>query len=291
MEKDFKLLIKAYYLLAKPGIIYSNLFTAIGGFFLAERGNFSIGIFFAMIFGLGFVIGSACAFNNYIDRNIDAKMSRTKKRAIPSKTIPTKHAIIFAVILGVLGFSLLLFFTTLLAGVIAFIGFLFYIVFYSIEKRRSEFGTIVGSISGAVPPVVGYCVVTGKFDIAAFLLFLILVIWQMPHFYAIAIFRKEDYNAASIPVLPLKKGIHTTKEHIIVYILAYIVAVSSLTAFGYTGYTFLITNLLVGIMWLGLALNGLQWTDNEKWARRLFFFSLVVIVVFSVLLVINHFLR
>ena len=291
MEKDFKKLLKAYYLLTKPGIIYSNLFTAIGGFFLAERGIFSIELFLAMIFGLGFVIASACTFNNYIDRHIDAKMSRTQKRAIPSKTIPSKHAIVYAIVLGVLGFSLLFFFTTILAGIIAFIGFIFYVIFYGIEKRRSEFGTLVGSISGAVPPVVGYCAVTGRFDIAAFLLFIILVVWQMPHFYAIAIFRKDDYQSASIPVLPIIKGIHTTKEHIIVYILAYIVAVSSLTALGYAGYTFLMVNLIVGIMWFGLALNGLQWTDNKRWARRLFFFSLVVIVLFSVLLVINHFLR
>jgi protoheme IX farnesyltransferase len=284
-------LIKAYYLLTKPGIIYSNVFTAIGGFFLAERGNLSIGLFLAMIVGLGLVIASACAFNNYIDRNIDAKMSRTKKRAIPTKTIPPRHAIIFATIVGIVGFSLLFFYTTVLAGLIAFIGFIFYVVFYSIEKRRSEFGTIVGSVSGAVPPVVGYCAVTGTFDIAAFLLFLVLVFWQMPHFYAIAIFRKDDYNAASIPILPLKKGIQTTKEHIIVYILAYLVAVSSLTAFGYTGYTFLIVNLVIGIMWFGLALNGLQWTNTLKWARRLFFFSLVIIVVFSLLLVFNNLLR
>ena len=204
-------MIKAYYLLAKPGIIYGNALTAIGGYFLAAKGIFDLSLFLSMLFGLSFVIGSACVFNNIMDQGIDSKMARTKKRALVTKTIPEFHAVVYGSILGILGFLLLLCNTNVLTALIAFIGFIFYVIVYGIFKRKSVHGTVIGSISGAVPPVVGYCAVTNNLDLGAFLLFIILVIWQMPHFYAIAIFRRDDYVAASIPVLPIKKGLFQTK--------------------------------------------------------------------------------
>ncbi len=237
-----------------------------------------------MAFGLSFVIASACVINNYIDRDIDSKMARTQKRALVKKTIPGKYALIYAAILGILGFSLLLFHTNILTAFIAFIGFFFYVVMYSFTKRSTIYGTMVGSISGAVPPVVGYCSVTNHIDVAAILLFFILVFWQMPHFYAIAIFRKEDYAAASIPVLPIKKGIFQAKLQMFLYIIAFIIASSLLTVFRYTGFVYLVVMVTLGLMWLGLAIRGFRINDDKKWARKMFFFSLVIILTFSVLL-------
>lgn len=277
-------MIKSYYFLTKPGIIYSNVLTAVGGFFLASKGNFNFLLFFVMAFGLSFVIASACVINNYIDRDIDSKMARTQKRALVKKTIPGKYALIYAAILGILGFSLLLFHTNILTAFIAFIGFFFYVVMYSFTKRSTIYGTMVGSISGAVPPVVGYCSVTNHIDVAAILLFFILVFWQMPHFYAIAIFRKEDYAAASIPVLPIKKGIFQAKLQMFLYIIAFIIASSLLTVFRYTGFVYLVVMVTLGLMWLGLAIRGFRINDDKKWARKMFFFSLVIILTFSVLL-------
>jgi heme o synthase len=285
-----KNLIKEYYLLTKPGIIYSNVFTAIGGFFLAEKGRFDAELFLSMVFGLGFVIASACVINNYIDRRIDSKMTRTKKRALVTKTIPSKHAIVFAVILGILGFSFLLFYTNALSAFIAFVGFFFYVVMYSIWKRRSVYGTLVGSVSGAVPPVVGYCAVVGQIDAAAILLFIILVFWQMPHFYAIAIFRKEEYAAAAIPVLPVKSGIRQTKIQMLIYIFAFVFAASLLSVLHYTGYVYRAVIIALGIFWIGYGIQGMRTTDEIKWARKMFFISLIVIVAFSMLLVINNFI-
>src|SRR6266513_5066162 len=116
-------MIKAYYLLTKPGIIYSNVLTAVGGFFLAAKGNINILLFLAMTFGIALVVASACVFNNYIDRGIDSKMARTKKRALVKKIISDGHALIYATILGILGFFLLLFYTNVLTAFIAFVGF------------------------------------------------------------------------------------------------------------------------------------------------------------------------
>jgi heme o synthase len=282
--------IKAYYILTKPGIVYSNALTAIAGFFLAARGMIDIWLFLPMLFGISLVIASACVFNNFIDRNIDAKMARTQKRALVKKTIPEFHAIIFASVLGFIGFFLLLFYTNFLTAFIAFIGFIFYIIIYGIGKRRTIHGTIIGSISGAVPPVVGYCAVTNNVDLAACLLFIILVVWQMPHFYAIAIFRSQDYAAASLPVLTVKKGNNYTKIHMLIYSLLFIPVVDSLTTFHYTGHTYIILMTILGVMWVLWIIRGFNYRDENRWARTFFFFSLLIIVVFSLLLICNSFL-
>src|SRR5579871_4902777 len=163
-------LFKAYYYLIKPGIVYSNMLAAIAGFFLAARGNVSVSLLLALIFGLGLVIASACVFNNYFDREIDAKMDRTQNRALVQKIIHTQNALVYGFILGLLGFISLIFFTNLLTAFIGFIGFIFYVFLYTFGKRRTVYGTLIGSISGAVPPVAGYCAVTNHFDFAAFLL-------------------------------------------------------------------------------------------------------------------------
>jgi protoheme IX farnesyltransferase len=283
--------IKNYYYLTKPGIIYGNLIAVIAGFFLASKGYFNPLLFLATLLGIGLVIGSGCVFNNYIDREIDEKMDRTKKRALVTKKIPVKNALIFGTILGLLGFDLLYFLANPLTAFIAFVGFFFYVVMYSIWKRKSSFGTIVGSISGAVPPVVGYTAVTNNFDIAAFLLFLILVIWQMPHFYAIAIFRIKDYAEAKIPVLPITKGVKHTKIQMLFYIAALICIAPLLTVFGYTGYLYLVVMLLVTCIWLFKAVKGFKTTDNTLWARNLFKFSLIVLLTFCVVVSFNSFIN
>jgi heme o synthase len=283
-------LIKAYYLLAKPGIIYGNALTAIGGYFLAAKGTFDLSLFLSMLFGLSFVIGSACVFNNVIDKDIDSKMARTKKRAMVTQVIPEFHAVIYGSILGIIGFLLLLINTNVLTTIIAFIGFIFYVIIYGISKRKSVHGTVIGSISGAMPPVVGYCAVTNNFDLGAFLLFIILVIWQMPHFYAIAIFRHDDYVAASIPVLPVKRGLVQTKIQMVVYIVVIIIVDALLTVFHYTGYTYLVVMTVFGLIWLGMTIQGFRTTDEKRWARKVFFFSLILITVFSLLLIGNSFL-
>lgn len=284
-------MIKAYYLLTKPGIVYSNALTAIAGFFLASKGNFSIAVFFSMLFGLSFVIASACVFNNYIDRGIDSKMSRTQKRPLITKKISGIHALVYATILGLCGFFLLYFYTNVLTAFVAFIGFFFYVVVYSFGKRQSEYGTLVGSISGAVPPVVGYCSVTNHLDLAAWLLFFALVAWQMPHFYAIAIFRYDDYKNASIPVLPVKNGLFQTKLQILFYVLLFICVIGMFTYFHYTGYGFLIIMEVVSLIWLGIAISGFRVLDDRRWARHMFFFSLLIIVLFSVVLSLSPFLH
>lgn len=280
-------MLSAYYRLAKPGIVYGNAITAAAGFFLASKRHIDIGLLLAMLAGLSLIIASACVFNNYIDRDIDKKMNRTKKRALASGGISIRSALTYASLLGLFGSLILGLFTNWLALGIALAGLFAYVVVYGVAKRRTVHGTVIGSISGAMPPVVGYAAVTNHLDGAALLLFIILVCWQMPHFYAIAMYRYKDYKAADLPVLPVKKGMAATKRQIIAYIVAFTASASLLSVFGYTGYTYRIVVIVLGIYWLYKGLAGYSTTDDAAWGRRMFFASLIVTLGLSLMIAVG----
>lgn len=272
------------YWLTKPGIIYGNALTAIGGFLLASQWSISLGLFIATIAGTCLVIASACVINNYIDRGIDRKMTRTKWREAAAQKLGPKGMIVYGALLGTLGFGTLTLFTNWIVVLIGLIAYVDYIALYGISKRVSVHGTLVGSIAGAAPPVAGYCAVTGHFDAGALIIFLIMVCWQMVHFYAIAIRRADDYKSAGIPVLPLIKGVRATKLQMITYTAAFIACVGALTAFGYAGVTFAVVMTALGVLWLYKGLSSFQIKDNVKWASGMFGYSLVVLLCFSVML-------
>lgn len=275
--------LRAYYYLTKPGIIRGNAIAAIAGFALAAQGSYDVRLLGAMLAGLSCVIASGCVVNNYIDRHIDARMERTKKRGLVTGRVSARGAWTFAALLLGAGGAILGLYTNSLTLLIALFGYAAYVVLYGIWKRRSPFGTVVGSISGAVPPVVGYTAVSNRLDTGALLLFVILVCWQMPHFYAIAIYRMRDYAAAGIPVLPIKKGLHHTKVQTAIYTIGFIVSVLALTALGYTGISYAVIMAIVGLLWLRIVLRGFAATDEIAWARQTFRHSLLVLSLFSVL--------
>ncbi len=290
-----------YYKLIKPGIVYANAFTTLAAFvFAAESSRSAQGaifapsglayiaiLFAATMLGISCVIASACVFNNYIDRNIDKKMTRTAQRALVTGRISARSALAFASALIVLGLALLFVYVNLLTTLIAAFGFFMYVVVYGIAKRASDWGTVVGSVSGALPIVVGYTAVTGQLDATAGILFLVLVTWQMPHFYAIATYRLDEYKAASIPVLPATSGMKATKIHIVSYIAAYLFATILLTSYmadGLPRYAYLLIVLATGVFWFWKGVKGftLKGSDEVKWARKVFFISLIVLVSFCV---------
>lgn len=276
-----------YYLLIKPGIILGNLITVAAGFFLASKGAFNLLLLLETLLGLGFIIASACVFNNFIDRQIDQKMQRTKNRPLAQGLISHRNAILFAIFLGLLGNLVLLVYTNLLSVVIADLGFFVYVLLYSLWKCRTKYGTAIGSIAGGVPPLVGYCAVSNQFDSGAIILFMIMICWQMPHFFSIAMFRFNDYAAASIPVLPVKKGIPATKVRMLLYIVAFIAAALMLTTLGYTGYAYLAVAALLGLAWLWLCIKGFTCENDTQWARHMFRLSLVVITALSIMISVD----
>ncbi|CNI25946.1 protoheme IX farnesyltransferase [Yersinia frederiksenii] len=281
-------MIKQYLQVTKPGIIFGNLISVVGGFLLASKGVIDYPLFLATLFGVSLVVASGCVFNNYIDRDIDRIMERTKNRVLVKGLIDPKVSLIYASVLGIAGMLLLYVAANPLAMMLAVIGFVIYVGVYSLYmKRKSVYGTLIGSLSGAAPPVIGYCAVTGQFDMGALILLLIFSLWQMPHSYAIAIFRFKDYQAANIPVLPVIKGISVTKNHITLYILAFMVATLMLTLSGYAGYKYLVVAAAGSAWWLGMALRGYKATNDIVWARKLFVFSIIAITSLSVMMSVD----
>ena len=282
-------MIKRYLLVTKPGIIFGNLISVAGGFFLAAKGSVDLSLFLATVVGLSLIVASGCALNNCIDRDIDRKMERTKNRVTVTGAMSTKAAFTHGIVLGLIGFGMLYYWTNLVALGFAAFGFFIYVVIYSLYmKRKSVYGTLVGSFSGAVPPVVGYCAVTGNFDIGAAILLIMFSLWQMPHSYAIAIFRFKDYEAANIPVLPVAQGINKAKHHIVIYIVAFALATVMLALSGYVGYGYLVVACATSLWWLGKALSGYKSsTDDRLWARKVFVVSIVTITALSVMMAVD----
>lgn len=235
----------------------------------------------AFLIGTSLVIASGCVLNNVMDRKLDAKMARTSWRPLVTGTIKPYQARIYGVTLGFIGFWLLLAYVNKLTAGLGGLGLFFYLIPYGLSKRRTPFGVLVGSISGAVPIAAGYTAVSNHFDKGAFILFLTMVFWQMPHFYAIALYRYNDYKNAGLPVLTVKKGSLRAKIEILLYVLAFTAAAASLTIAGYNNYTYMAVMVALGFNWLWEGFAGLKRTDNEQWGRHMFRFSLVVLLVYS----------
>lgn len=281
-------MLKSYYFLAKPGIIYGNLISTAAGFFVACRGVIDPVLLCVTFAGISGVMGGACVFNNIFDRDIDAKMERTKKRALVVGTIKLPNAKIYGAVLSLIGFALLYFFTNWRALAAALLGFIVYVCLYTPLKRKTTHSTIIGAVAGATPPVVGYCAVAGRFDLLALMLFLFMLVWQMPHFFSIAIFRINDYVAAGIPTFPVRRGIFATKIAINIYISLFTAICVILARSGAGGISFLSLAILLCGIWLVFGLRGFRSdVSDTQWARRMFRFSLIVMTFLSIALSIG----
>ncbi|MDD3265689.1 MAG: heme o synthase [Burkholderiales bacterium] len=280
-------MIKKYISITKPGIIFGNIVTVAGGFFLASNNYTDWLLFATTLLGIALVIASGCVFNNIIDRDIDRLMERTKNRVMVHGLLSKKVAFFYGVVLMLIG-SALLYRANALTLEIALIGLFFYVIVYTLAfKRNSVYGTLVGSVSGAIPPLVGYCAVRNSIDAGAVILFLILTIWQMPHSYAIAIFRFKDYKAANIPVLPIKKGAMRAKISILIHTILFLLVSTQLYFWNYAGIYYLAASIIVSIWWIILAIKGFSAKNDEVWAKKLFGASIVIIMVLSFMMAIN----
>jgi len=278
-------MIKHYLSLTKPGIIFGNVIAAAAGFFLAAKGQIDWTLFFATLFGVIFIVGSGCAFNNYIDRDIDGKMQRTKNRVLVKGRIPVSHALAFAALIGIVGFYLLAQFTNIYALGFGILGYAVYVGFYSLMyKRTSVYSTAIGSISGACPPVMGYVAVTGQVDVGAMILLVAFCLWQIPHSYAIAIYRFNDYQQAKIPVLPIKEGIKAARYHIVAYIVAFTLVSLMLTQQNYAGMVYAAFMTGLGMYWVYIAMAEYSEQNEQAWGKKMFILSIITICCFSMLI-------
>lgn len=282
--------IKKYYSLTKPGVLYGNVITGVAGFLLAAGHfrRFDTVLFLATIIGMTLVIAAACVLNNVLDQDIDRIMERTKNRAVAHGDVPSGRATVFSIVLGILGMVVLALWTNWLVVGIGIFGFVVYVWLYgAFSKRKSVHGTLVGSISGAMPILAGYVAVSDRFDAAAITVFLMLFFWQFPEFYSIAIYRRKEYAAAHIPLMSVVKGVKNTKVQIFVYTVLFVLSTLALTPLGYTGWVYFAIMAVLGIYWIRLGLLGLHEKDSDSWARRMFHVSLTMLLVLSGMLAIG----
>ncbi|ELC3158482.1 heme o synthase [Vibrio harveyi] len=276
-------MLKSYLSITKPGIIFGNLISVAAGFFLAaksEPANFLL--LLTTLVGVGLVIASGCVVNNIFDRDIDQKMKRTQNRELVMGNINIDAAFVYALVLLLNGTALLFQLVNPLSAVVVLLGYVFYVFFYTMwYKRNSVYGTLVGSISGAVPPLVGYLAVTNYISLEAILLFIMFCLWQMPHSYAIAMFRMQDYRDAGIPVLPVKEGITKAHQHMKAYVVAFSAVAIGLFMLGEAGYEYLAVSAAVCFMWTRVTFQKVNYNNYIQWSKVVFKVSLLVVMSIS----------
>ncbi|MGV9001908.1 MAG: heme o synthase [Candidatus Saccharimonadaceae bacterium] len=281
----------SYLQLIKPGITLSNTLSGVAGFFLATSlVGFSFSVLIGSTLGIALIIASACVANNILDRDIDRRMKRTKKRDVANGKISITKATMFSIVLGLAGFAFLLVLTNVLTFLLGVLAYIWYVVIYAIAKRTTPLSTVIGAVAGALPPMAGYTALTGRVDTAAILLFLFLFFWQLPHFYAIAMFNKADYAKANIPVWSVKYGLKSTKLQIFISVVLYAVVASLLTIFGYTGIIYLVLSSALSLYWIYKGVSLYNKVDDVKWAKMMFGVSLLVLLSMLTLISIGGYL-
>ncbi len=274
--------------LTKPGLLRLNVFAAFGGFWVASKWSFDFSILIWMLIGCTLTMASATVINNYWDRELDMKMERTKNRTLPSGRMSPNAVLWYGIILGIAGIAILFIFVNTLCGFLGILGWFAYIVIYTIWlKRTSTWSTSVGGISGSMPPVIGYCAVTGVLDMGAILLFAFLFLWQPAHFWSLAIRRVEEYRAAGFPLLPVVKGVKRTKIQMIPYLILLLVTVILFYVYDYTGIFFLILALVFTLVWIVHTFTGFFAKSDDKWAKVNFLISVNYLMVVFIVMIID----
>lgn len=280
---------REYISVSKPGIVRSNLLTLITGMWVANSvssNSLSLMSVILTIIGSTFIIASGTSLNNYIEKDTDALMSRTQNRALVEGRLLPKQVFIFAIILLLLG-TIMLLFVNLTTTIVALFAHLSYVGFYTLwSKPYHSINTIVGSISGALPPVIGWTALTGSVDMGAWILFAIVFVWQPPHFLALAMRRSEDYRAASIPMLPVVNGFYESKRQILRYVAALIPISLLLFYLPSVGWGYVVMVLILGCSWLIYSIMGFFTKDDIRWAKHNFFFSLFYLSIYCIGLMI-----
>ena len=275
----------------KPGITLSNTMSAGAGFLLASSlfgFDWLKGV--GVLVGVACIIASACVVNNIIDRDLDSKMKRTKGREIAAGHISIPAAVIYAVILGGIGFVFLASMTNWLTFGLGVLAYIWYVAVYGIAKRTTPLSTIIGGVCGALPPVAGYTAIVGHLDATAWTLFGLWMIWQLPHFYAISLFRRDDYKKASIPVWSVKYGVRSTKVQILFWVVIFALLLPLLALQRATGIAYLVVMEALAMYWVYQGVRYYREDADERWAKRMFGVSLVVLLALCASIAVGHYL-
>lgn len=279
-----------YLELCKPRVVLLMLLTVMVGMYLATPGWVDFRLVFSTLLGVGFCAGSAAAINHLVDRHIDSIMARTKKRPVAHGRVSVIQALWFAVVMGVSGLAILILFVNKLTALLTFITLIGYAGIYTgYLKRATSQNIVIGGLAGAAPPLLGWTAVTNYLDPQALLLVLIIFTWTPPHFWALAIYRFEEYQHAQIPMLPVTHGIAYTKLSIYLYTILLVVVSALPFVVGMSGWFYLITTMALGGRFLFWA-HKLYKTDKPAVAMQTFRFSIIYLMLLFVFLLIDHYL-
>jgi len=276
-----------YVRLTKPRIISLLLLTTAGAMFVAARGVPNGWLLFWTMIGGYLAAGGANAINQYVDRDIDERMSRTTERPVVSGRVSPGRALAFGIALGVASALVLGVFANWLAAALALLGLALYVGVYTLWlKRTSIHNIVIGGSAGAVPPLVGWAAVTGNLSLSAWILFAIIFYWTPPHFWALALMLKRDYAAAGVPMLPVVRGESETKRQILLWTLVMIAVTVLPVVAGTAGALYLVAALVLGGVFLYLAWRLFR-DPGIVWARATFHYSLLYLALIFVALVID----
>jgi protoheme IX farnesyltransferase len=285
-----KLYVADYVELTKPRIALVVLVTTFAGMWLAAGSTLSPSLVLATLLGTWLASASAGSLNNYIDRDIDKLMTRTSSRATAAGRVDPQQVLWFGLALAALAFIVLVVSSNLFAASLAMGTIYFYVVIYTMWlKRNSDLCTEIGGIAGALPPIIGWAAVTGGIGVPALLLFLIMFIWQPPHFWVLAMLREDEYRRAGIPMLPVTAGPFITKAKILLYTAALLPCTMSLFFAGVAGPTYLMISTFATLIYLGWTIDFVRRPLERKNALNLFLFSIAwLLIIFTAVFIDSH---
>ena len=284
-------ILRSYYHLCKPNVVFMMLITSLIGSLLATNGsNFNPLLILISLIGIGLCAASAAAINQVVDQKVDANMSRTSERPIPQGEISSSKAISFAIVIGLIGYAILFRYVNVLTAYLTIASLIGYAIIYTVFlKRATPQNIVIGGLAGAAPPLLGWSSITGSVDPNALLLVLIIFAWTPPHFWALAIHRKDEYAKENIPMLPVTHGILFTKLQIILYTIIMLLV----SLFPYfvmmSGVFYLFSALVLGsiFLWYAFRLYG---DDSNSLAMPTFQYSIYYIFLIFLALLIDHFM-
>ncbi len=279
----------AYVALTKPRIIELLLVTTVPAMFLAARGVPPLWLVFWTLVGGTMAAGAANAINCYLDRDIDLLMTRTRRRPLPAHAVNPEDALVFGLILGVVAFAVMAVFTNLVAAFLTLLAMAFYVVIYTMLLKRSTPQNIVlGGAAGALPPVIGWAAVTGDIALPALMLFAIVFYWTPPHFWALSLRLRRDYEAANVPMMPVTHGVPETTRQIALYSVLMVALTLVFFAVARMGLIFLAGALILGALFLFQAFE--MWRDGtDARAVRLYKFSITYLTALFALIILDVF--
>lgn len=280
---------KNYLTLCKPRVVALIVFTVIVGMLLSTAGMPPLSNFIYGTIGIGLAASSAAAINHFIDQKSDARMSRTQSRPLPMGDLNSRHVLTFASVLGITAMLILIIKVNILTAFLTFLSLIGYAVIYTVYlKKMTPQNIVIGGAAGAAPPILGWTAITGEIHPHALLLFLIIFVWTPPHFWALAIARREEYAKVDIPMLPVTHGVEFTRLQILLYTILLLITTLLPYLTGMSGLIYLVNAVLLGLGFIYFALLMMRKKDN-KTAMRTFGYSIIYLMLIFAALLIDHY--